>query len=120
MDKFEKLVNQIMKECAEDGEPVTREEAEEMAKMEIGAKGMKVGARAELPKKESEKEKKPRTVKISDEKVELFQSILENLTRCVPVERENIRILKENKLIVVEINDKIFKIDIIQQRNPKN
>ena len=28
MDK-EKLINQIMKECAEDGEPVTREEAEE-------------------------------------------------------------------------------------------
>ena len=29
MDKFEKLVLKIMKECEADGEPVTREEAEE-------------------------------------------------------------------------------------------
>ena len=32
MDK-EKLIAKIMKECAQDGEPVTREEAEEMARM---------------------------------------------------------------------------------------
>ena len=34
MDK-EKLIARIMKECEQDGEPVTREEAEEMAEMEI-------------------------------------------------------------------------------------
>ena len=59
---------------------------------------------------------KPRTVKISDEKKELFDSILD---RCVPVERENITVLKENKLIEVRIGDKTFKIDIIEQRNKK-
>lgn len=37
MDKFEKLVLAIMKEAEEDGEPVTREEAEEMAKMEMAS-----------------------------------------------------------------------------------
>ena len=35
---IEKLAVQIMKEAAADGEPVTMEEALEMAKMEIGAK----------------------------------------------------------------------------------
>ena len=36
--KFEKLVSEIMKECEMDGEPVTREQAEEMAKMETNSK----------------------------------------------------------------------------------
>ena len=40
MDK-EKLIARIMKECEQDGEPVTREEAEEMAEMEIKAGGIK-------------------------------------------------------------------------------
>ena len=31
---MEKLIAKIMAECEADGEPVTREEAEEMAKME--------------------------------------------------------------------------------------
>ena len=35
MDK-EKLINDIMKDAAEDGEPITREEAEEMAKKKLG------------------------------------------------------------------------------------
>ena len=34
--KFEKLVLEIMKEAEADGEPVTKEEAEEMARMELG------------------------------------------------------------------------------------
>ena len=42
MDK-EKLINQIMAEAETDGEPVTREEAEEMAEMEIKAKEKEKG-----------------------------------------------------------------------------
>jgi ABC-type sugar transport system ATPase subunit len=59
---------------------------------------------------------KPKTVKVSDEKVELFKEILENLQE----NHQNVEILKENKLISVEINGKIFKIDLIEQRKPKN
>jgi predicted transcriptional regulator len=33
MDKFEKLVKEIMAEAEEEGEPVTHEEAEEKARM---------------------------------------------------------------------------------------
>ena len=60
--------------------------------------------------------KKPKTVKVSDEKVKLFNEILENLHKF----NENVEVLKENKLIQVEINGKVFKIDLIEQRKPKN
>lgn len=39
MTELERLAKQIMREAAADGEPVTEEEALEMAKMEMGAKG---------------------------------------------------------------------------------
>lgn len=38
MTNIEKLAKQIMTECEKEGEPVTKEEALEMAKMEINAK----------------------------------------------------------------------------------
>jgi hypothetical protein len=60
--------------------------------------------------------KKPKTVKVSTEKTELFAEILQNLQE----NHQNVEILKENKLISVEINGKIFKIDLIEQRKPKN
>lgn len=65
---------------------------------------------------EKKADRKPRTVKISDEKQALFKHILEELSDYW----ENVTVLKENKLIEVKINDKIFKIDIVEQRKPKN
>ena len=52
---LEKLAKQIFDECAKEGEPITMEEAQEMAQMEINAKGIKVGARATEPKAEKKK-----------------------------------------------------------------
>jgi len=117
MDKFEKLVLDIMKDAEADGEPVTREEAEAMAIMELGAK--KECRRYEQSEKPKKKAEKPRTVKVSDEKKNLFECILRNLDRCENVSRENVQVLKENKLISVQIGEKIFKIDIIEQRPAK-
>jgi len=77
MDKFEKLVNQIMKECEADGEPVTREEAEEMAKMEMGAKEVKLYAQAEV---KPNKPKKERPRKVDENKKLLITAIAECLT----------------------------------------
>lgn len=59
---------------------------------------------------------KPKTVKVSDEKQALFADILKNLQKNY----ENVEILKENKLIQVKMNGKTFKIDLIEQRPPKN
>ena len=91
---------------------------EEQAELDEKAKKVKIqhDASGNKPRKAV----KDRIVKVSDEKKELFTSIVENLTRCMPVEQENIKILKENKLIEVKIGEKVFKIDLIEQRKPKN
>lgn len=65
--------------------------------------------------KTTKKKRKKPTIKVSDEKKILFDDILASL----PYPSENIAVLKENKLIQIKINDKIFKIDVIQQRPPK-
>ena len=107
---LEKLAKQIFDECAKEGEPITMEEAQEMARMEINAKGIKVGARAIEPK--AEKEKKQRIAQVSQEKQDLFSLIWEVLSNYY----ENCEILTNNKLISVQIGKKTFKIDIIEQR----
>lgn len=54
----EQLVERIMRECEQDGEPVTREEAEEMAEMEIKANGIKRYEKSDKPRKQTKKERK--------------------------------------------------------------
>lgn len=66
----------------------------------------------EKPRKKSEK---PKTVRISPEKLLLFIQIQEMLEENY----ENVEILKENKLIQVETNGKVLKIDLIEQRKAK-
>jgi hypothetical protein len=70
MDK-EKLILNIMKEAEADGEPITREEAEEMAEMEIKAKGVKLYNQGEAEKKP----RKPKERKVDDEKAYILKSI---------------------------------------------
>ena len=64
----------------------------------------------------NKKQSKPKTVKVSDTKKELFSAISQFLSETFS---ENAEVLKENKLIQVKIGEDIFKIDIIQQRKPK-
>lgn len=64
----------------------------------------------------TKKQSKPKTVKVSDEKRTLFSNIYQNLIENYG---ENAQIVKENKLITVKIGEKIFKIDLIEQRPPK-
>jgi hypothetical protein len=117
MDKFEKLVLEIIKEAEADGEPVTREEAEEMAKMELGAKeNFKQYVTSEKPKKKSDK---PKTVKVSDTKKALFNAICEFLTEFCEENDANMCILTENKLFEVDFGGDTFKIDLVQRRKPK-
>jgi len=62
MDK-EKLIAKIMKECEQDGESVTREEAEEMAEMEIKANSIKRYEKSDKPRKAVKKERKVDAIK---------------------------------------------------------
>ena len=54
----EKLVEKIMEECLAEGEPVTREEAEEMAEMEIKSGLNRHYEQSEKPRKTAKKERK--------------------------------------------------------------
>ena len=58
MTAKEKMILQIMKECEKEGEPVTREEAEEMAEMEIKANGIKRYEKSDKPRKKTTNETK--------------------------------------------------------------
>ncbi len=70
----ETLITQIMKEAAADGEPVTREEAEEMAEMEIKAQGVKIYAKSE---ESANKPRKKREVKTDPDKLELIGVLID-------------------------------------------
>ena len=106
---LEKLAKQIFDECTKEGEPITMEEAQEMAQMEINAKGINLGARAIEPK--TKKEKKSKVVQVSQEKQKIFKDIVDFLQKDY-----NICIEKENKLLKIIENGKVFKLDLIETR----
>ena len=71
--QFGRLVEKIMKEAEEDGEPVTLEEAQEMARMEMKA------SEGKRTYEQSDKPRKPRTVKKDPEKVAIIAAVSEFL-----------------------------------------
>ena len=109
---LEKLAQQIFDECAKEGEPITMEEAQEMAQMEINAKDIKIGARATEPK--AEKEKKQRIAQVSAEKQKIFEDIVNFLQKDY-----DICIEKDNKLLKITEKGKVFKLDLIETRQKK-
>jgi hypothetical protein len=88
---------------------------DEQIELNEKAKKVKIDHQASAIDKTEKKEKKVREVKVSDEKQSLFAEIVANLAE----NGRNYQILKENKLISVQIGEKIFKIDLIEQRMPK-
>ena len=88
---------------------------DEQIELNEKAKKVKIDHQASAIDKTEKKEKKVREVKVSDEKQSLFAEIVANLVE----NGRNYQILKENKLISVQIGEKIFKIDLIEQRMPK-
>lgn len=120
-EELEKLIKglDVSKEEAidiwlEDNEYQVNEEQEELDKKASKVK-IQHGASADTPKEK----KKVVTHKTSDEKKELFNTIFTNLTRCIGVENENIKVLTENKLIEITLNGKVFKVDLIETRPKK-
>lgn len=68
------------------------------------------------PRKKSDK---PRTVKVSDAKKELFSQLSQFLSDFSIENDAKCSVLTENKLIQVDFMGETFKIDLIQQRKPK-
>ena len=90
---------------------------EELEELDSKAKKVKIQHGASAIEKTAKKEKKPRTVKISDEKQELFDNIYHFLVESYGGSTE---IVTQNKLMTVKVGELTFKIDIIQQRKPKS
>ena len=112
------LIDKIMIECAKDGEPVTREEAAEMAEMELKAK--ECGRRYEG---DTTARKKSNTSRPLDaEKVEIIKSITRNLSRCTfDDDREivNIRIINPQKEITFNINEKEYSVTLTRHKQKR-
>ena len=89
---------------------------EEQAELDAKAKKVKIDHGASAIDKTEKKEKKPRPKIASDEKQTLFSQIFDNLHEFYG---ENVKIEKENKLILVKIGEKEFKVDLIEKRPPK-
>ena len=109
MDK-EKLIKSIMADAERDGEPVTREEAEEMAEMEI-----KAGAIKHYIESTPER-KKGRVVKQDETKVALIKDI-ENAISLLGF--DNLTIANPQREITFEYNGGSYSITLIKHRPPK-
>ena len=112
MDKKEKLILQLIKEAELDGEPITREEAEEMAEMEIKANGIKDYTQSSNEKKPKQK----REVKKDPTKV-TFIHYLEEWLLTTSV--ENVTITNEQKEISFDINGENYSLSLIKHRPKK-
>lgn len=107
----EKLIAEIMAEAEKDGEPVTREEAEEMADMEIKAKGVK---RYEVS--EPTKEKKKREVKLDEIKVDFITTFAEYLE---DMGFEGVKVINPQREVGFRLKDEDYSITLIKHRKPK-
>ena len=115
MDK-ERLIKQIMTECEKEGEPVTREEAAEMAEMELKAK-------KDCRRYESDKttRKKPqREKKVDAEKVEIIHFIASFL-KCskLIIAINTIMIVNPQKEITFSIGENNYSVTLTKHRNKK-
>lgn len=110
MKSLEKIIAEI--KADKDFSNLSDEEIKEMAEMEYKSQEI-VNYTATSVGKKSEK---PKTVKVSDEKSALFDKIYQNLQS---IYGKNAEIIKLNKLIMVNIGEKHFKIDVIEQRPTK-
>lgn len=112
MDKKEKLIKQIMAECAKDGEPVTYEEAAEMAEMEMKSKtDCKRYEREEKQNKTTN-----RTPKIDTEKVEIIKIVAKAISGS---NMELVTVVNCQKEISFAIGENEYSLTLTKHRKKK-
>ena len=115
MDKFDKLVLDIMREAEEDGEPITKEEAEEMAKMEMGAKEIKRYEQTDV-----KKERKPRERKVDEEKGYILKNIKVLIEGMLLNKGETANVSMKNETeLSFNLNGNAYTIKLTKHRPPK-
>lgn len=110
--EIEKLITQIMVECEANGEPVTREEAKEMARLELKAKKeIKRYEQSDKPKKE----RKPREVKLDEDKV----AIIDFLATCLSEWNFDFIVQNAQREIKIKYNNCDFSLTLTKHRPKK-
>lgn len=112
MTDREKLIAEIMADAEKDGEPVTREEAEEMADMELGAKEITRRETADKPK-----EKKKREVKLDDKKVNFIEQVfywVKDYSNAIDV-----AIVNPQREVSFTLDDESYSLTLTKHRLPK-
>ena len=106
----EKLIECIMKECKKDGEPVTKEEAAEMAEMEIKASSIKRYEKSDKKRQPSKRERK-----IDETKKKLLNDVrvlLEGLNA-------DILNIKTETEITFSFQDEKYSFKLVKHRKKK-
>ena len=111
MNKREKLIAEIMRDAEKDGEPLTKEQAEEIADMEIKANGIKDYAQAE-----EKKPRKKREVKLDETKVNFIHYLEEWL---LTTDVEDVTIVNEQKEVSFNIKGENYSLSLIKHRPKK-
>lgn len=111
--KEQKLAQEIFAECEKEGEPVTMEEALEMAKMEMSAKEERRYEQSVT------KERKPSTKvrKVDEEKLTILTALKETLTSMAGIE---ITECKTETEIHFSLNGEVeYTLKLVKHRPPK-
>lgn len=109
MTDIEKLAKQIMVECEKEGEPVTIEEATEMAEMELKSKVNAKHYEQSKPKKSTTKERK-----VDEPKKYLFSVIAKSLEGIVDSPS-----LKNEVEYSFEFGGEMYTLKLTKHRKPK-
>lgn len=112
----EELILSIMAEAEKDGEPLTRAEAEEVAEMEIKAKGIKNYTQAEVTKPKAKREPK-----IDEDKVVLIDYLKSGLfirtTETGGI--SNLEVANPQKEITFSYNGSEYSVTLTKHRPKK-
>lgn len=111
MDK-EKLILSIMKDYEEDGEPISREDAEEIAEMEIKAKGIK-----HYEQKATTKERKKPTRAEDKNKQIIITDVFNALTNYMVY--DNLTISNKERQIDFTFHNESYSITLTKHRSKK-
>ena len=109
MDKKEKLILSIMKSAEADGEPISREEAEEMAEMEIKAKDITEYAQAE------KKPRKKREVKKDATKITLIKRLADFMQEIAA----DVEVTNDQRTIEFVVMGENYSITLTKHRKKK-
>lgn len=106
----EELIKSIMEACEKDGEPVTKEEAEEMAEMEIKANSIKRYEKSDKPRKKTKRERKTDEAK---------KKIISNIKVLLEGMGAIITTIKTETEIQFNYNEEKYTIKLIKHRPKK-